>query len=332
MLKCIYCKINKNPNDFNNREHIIPQAFGHFQPKNLILNDRESKDKTVCNNCNAKFGRELEIYLANDSYEGYILRSKFQGKTSKQKRRSRIVLRIAEGDYKGVYVELSENQTLELSPQIGLQRKNDTWDYFLLDEISNIHINNYNLGKESLRYFAIDDLTQVFKVFNKIGIKFVKEGGLPPPTAAKNVLCKIETIVDEIIHRSIAKIAFNYFAYFNSKEVMLNDKFDGVRNFILNGEGQVPINLSGKPILFDEQKFGRLGHIVTINTNNRGDLISQVSLFNHITYTVLLATQVKNEQLKYGFGHYFDINSKKIIKVYKSTLIIPEIRRYTPGV
>jgi hypothetical protein len=94
MPVCIYCKINKK--SFNKREHVIPQAFGRFQPKNFILNDRKKKDKKVCDDCNAKFGRELEEYLAKDSYEGYVLKTKYSNKNPKKERRHRIVLRIAE--------------------------------------------------------------------------------------------------------------------------------------------------------------------------------------------------------------------------------------------
>ncbi|TID72666.1 HNH endonuclease, partial [Legionella pneumophila] len=81
MAQCIYCKINKS--NFRKREHVLPQSFGRFHPTNFILNDRNKKrDNKVCDDCNDKFGKELELYLGRDSYEGYILRSKYLGKQS----------------------------------------------------------------------------------------------------------------------------------------------------------------------------------------------------------------------------------------------------------
>lgn len=57
---CIYCK---SKDGFFNREHVMPQAFGTFEPEFPVLND------CVCAECNNYFGRTLEFALSRDSTE-----------------------------------------------------------------------------------------------------------------------------------------------------------------------------------------------------------------------------------------------------------------------
>jgi len=49
--KCIYCKRSGIP---FSREHVIPQAFGTFGSKTVVLTD------AVCAECNLRLGRELD--------------------------------------------------------------------------------------------------------------------------------------------------------------------------------------------------------------------------------------------------------------------------------
>lgn len=122
MPTCIYCKMQKS--NFNSREHIIPQAFGRFQPNNFVLNDRQKKDKKVCDDCNIKLGRELDENLAKGSYEGHILRPKFLKKLPREKAlRNDIIIRADTSPLKGAYFKLTPNDTVELLPQIGLRKK-----------------------------------------------------------------------------------------------------------------------------------------------------------------------------------------------------------------
>src|SRR5579871_5991273 len=61
-VQCIYCgeiATRRFPKD-----HVVPRAFGHFKD-NLTLD-------CVCGPCNAYFGRNLELFLAQDSIEGFL--------------------------------------------------------------------------------------------------------------------------------------------------------------------------------------------------------------------------------------------------------------------
>lgn len=311
---CIYCK--KRKYDFKRREHVIPQAFGLFQPINFTLNDRTIKDKTVCDACNEKFGKDLEENLGCESYEGYILRSKFQNKPPRKSARSNIIIRASEGDYKGLYCKLDSNNKMVPLPQIGLKRKEGTWDYFLLDNTDKINKNLYDLSENSLRSFSLDE-ENVRAEFNKLNIKFELKGHLPPPDE-KNILHEIEVSTNKSTFRLMAKIAFNYFSYFNYKYIILNQTFDPIRNYILDSNSSIiaPIRVSDEPILLEDDSSHRLlGHILTINKNNVGDILAQVSLFNYIKYTIMLSESFSHQKLKVGFGHFFNVNNGKILEL-----------------
>jgi HNH endonuclease len=62
MKPCIYCSRN-DPSRFSGREHVIQQAFGTFGANTPTLN-------CVCDNCNAHFARELDQFLARETWEG----------------------------------------------------------------------------------------------------------------------------------------------------------------------------------------------------------------------------------------------------------------------
>jgi HNH endonuclease len=59
---CIYCKDSDKIFD---REHVMPEAFGTFEPDSSVLD-------CVCKECNGYFGRNLEFALSRDSSEAVL--------------------------------------------------------------------------------------------------------------------------------------------------------------------------------------------------------------------------------------------------------------------
>lgn len=55
----IYCK-QDDPTKFKGIEHVVPQAFGKFGPQTPTL-------ECVCDDCNAHFGKNHDIYLARET-------------------------------------------------------------------------------------------------------------------------------------------------------------------------------------------------------------------------------------------------------------------------
>lgn len=317
---------------FNGREHVIPQSFGKFK-QNLILNDKNKRVRKVCDSCNNNFSK-FERWLAKDSYEGYILRKKYLDKTNKKSKNqreyklNRIKIVIQEGDFKGLTVELINGQTINLLPQIGLLNKNGDWDYFLIDTVEKINKETYQLeeNKHCLKSFTFSE-EEAIEQFKKIGINLINTTEFNFSIPTNDVLCEISTNVDIVIKRAIAKIAFNFFSYFNHKKIILDKVFDEVRSFIVNGDNKISISLDDKAILADENNSSsrRLGHMVAIHKDRYDRIIAQVSLFNSMKYTVVLAERCSHLNIV-SAGKFFDLNEMNIHDLHKLSLAIPDIK------
>ena len=330
MPKCIYCKKNKTEESFKNVEHVIPQAFGRFQPDNLVLNSE--KPLKVCDACNNEFSK-FERRLARDTFEGYILRCKFGMKLSTENRK-RVKITIAEGEYRGLHLSLTENCHVKIIPQIGLKNKRGKWEYILIDNINSFCFDRdkYLLTNDSLVAFDLDNDTAK-GAFKKLDITFIPEENFSPAFGENHVKCKIETIIDSIIKRMLSKIAFNYFAYFNFKHILLNSCFDKVRKFILNEDEQVKIEINNTPILRNEPsiRYRRQCHIVIVNKIRNGNLSVQVSLFNHMKYIIYLSENIGSLNVRSDFGHAFNYRNQKIVKLTRQNrIMIPTIKLWTP--
>ena len=93
--RCIYCLKDKDKP--RRVEHVIPQSFGVFK-NNFVLTD------AVCDDCNQFFGDALEISLARDTIEGiqrYDLQVKKPNEFKSLGKRSKLIIRVAEGFFQG---------------------------------------------------------------------------------------------------------------------------------------------------------------------------------------------------------------------------------------
>lgn len=321
MSICIYCKENKEKGLFTNKEHVIPQAFGTFQPKNFILNDKDKKDETVCNDCNKKLGHILEYHMATDSFEGVILRNEFHSKKkSTNQNKKRLTIQINEGNYTGLFVTLNEKMQIELVPQIALRKKDGKWDYFLPHDIDKIKKENYILEfQENCLGAFVMDVFAAKALFQKIGLSFSpSEASLTQWN--KDYACEIKSIMDQTIKRCIAKIAFNYLAYHNCKEFLLESFFDPIRNYILKGGNGVFVRNVNYSLLHDEKNTPsrRVGHIITLDKKNDGSILAHVTLYNQITYAINLTSSFNTlHPFNITIGHIFNIKARGILPLQK---------------
>ena len=323
-MKCIYCIEEKPLTSFTKVEHVILQSFGLFANNFTLIN-------IVCDDCNQYFGDCLEIAMARDTLEG-ASRFKFGLKTPKEfkslGKQSRIMIKIAEGECKGAYAyrEYSEKQgriVIKPIPQIGFLKKEPAeYEYYLLDQIP--HKNDLDKdGFDTKRPRALKalgvDVDTARQVLAEKGIKFEYEGEAgPSENPQEDWLCKVDALIDSTIFRAVAKIAFNYLAFGEGRDFLLDKSFDSSRNFIRHGKkADYPIAIvDNTPILADEPVEGlrRLGHIVTVNwAADRISIVSQVSLFNDATYRVSLATNFSGARRNIRRGHFFNLNSGEIL-------------------
>ncbi len=323
-MKCVYCVEDKPSSSFTKIEHVLPQSFGLFE-NNFTL------AKIVCDDCNQYFGDNFEIFMARDTVEG-AYRFEFGLKDPKEfkslGKRSRMIVKIAEGECKGAYAyrEYSKEQdriVVKPVPQIGfLKNEPPEYEYYPLDQIpsqSYLDEHGFDLkAPRAIRSFGID-VDTARQVLSEKGITFKYQGqGGPSENPKEDVLCKVDILIDSTIWRAVAKMAFNYLAYWEGGDFLLNQSFDPLRGFIRYGKkADYPlVTIDDNPILADEPIEGRrrLGHIITVNwAADRISIVSQISLFNWASYSVSLARTFSGEQRNIRRGHFFNVKSREIL-------------------
>ncbi|GKS57042.1 hypothetical protein YTPLAS18_05690 [Nitrospira sp.] len=318
MFECIYCLERKPASEYKKAEHVIPQSFGKFE-HNLTL------QYLVCDKCNQFFGDVLELALARDTLEGQA-RVNHRIKKAEEFRSpgpsSRLQYTIAEGRFKGAlaflgYDEANGNLTIQPVPQVGFRRKDSgEHRYFRVDDLPDkvsLEKDGYDLeGHQSIRIVGIEMEAVTQKLAVK-GIKFRSHAEVKDQTSS--ILCQLEGSIDDTIRRGVAKIAFNYLARWEGGVFVRNSSFDQIRKFVRYGEkAAYPlVRIDQKAILADEAQWRRLGHLVTVNWSSDGiSIVSQISLFNWLTYSVSLARDHKGERRSLTRGHFFNIANREI--------------------
>lgn len=325
-MQCIYCLEEKSSASFTKGEHVIPESFGKFR-NNFVLH------KTVCDECNQYFGDNLEIDLARDTYEGSIARYDHGIKKPSEfktiGKKSRIKVRVKEGPLKGsyeypVYVPQREKICLEPLPQVGFLRADSSgYDYFLIDEIpSSIFFNNqvHNISNPKGILTIGCDHETAEDALNRKGYYFGPEENHevayihPGPS-------KIYGRNDRKIARAIAKIGFNYLAYCEGAEFVLQNDFNSMRKYIRAGiEPNFPfLRISREAISPDEFLLGYRGkaHIIIAHRYflNISAIFVSLSLFNWAMYTIRLVKDFSDKEKKVLSGHLFNLLNKNIEKI-----------------
>jgi hypothetical protein len=132
---------------------------------------------------------------------------------------------------------------------------------------------------------------------------------------------KVEYVLDHVMARCVAKIAFNYLAWTMGPSFLMNPSFDEIRAYILRGEfgpGQSFFSIRETSILLEEQAGSKVtnGHVMAINWGLVPDqIIGYVSLFNSVPYSVVLSHKYVGLWLDLRVGHHFDVKTKKISRL-----------------
>lgn len=336
-VTCIYCLEDKTQSSFTKVEHVVPQSFGRFKD-NLTLR------RIVCDGCNSYFGANLEIALGRDTYEGglrfeYGLKEPAEFKSFGKK--SRLIMKMQEGEFKGAYAyrEYSEDQggiILKPAPQVGFRKAVDSEiDYYLLDNIppkEYFDQNGYDLDRPgAIRIVPSTHVESIKAVLLEKGFTFKAHKDVNPDDSEPSLLCKIEGAIDDPIYRAVAKIGFNYLAYWQGRKFMLEADFNPTRRFIRYGvKPQCSlIKIREEPILGDEPVYGkrRSGHLLTVDwAADKRSTVAQVSLFNWLTYSVCLARDFLGEHRVIQKGHFFDPYNQQILKLGAK----PKLERFRP--
>jgi hypothetical protein len=325
MWRCIYCVEEKGEERFQKAEHVMPRSFGIFQ-------DSFTLNRVVCDGCNQHFGEKLELVLGRDTYEGHarVAHGVKKPEDFRTLRHRRVTYKLAEGPFAGchAYLEYSEkagNVQLFLFPQVGfLISQANQYEYFLLNDIPTLEAlreKGFKSGDpQSILAVAVESETLKSALAEK-GISFQISGDAIPGGQAQDILTEKSVTIDDTVWRAIAKIAFNYLAYWQGSEFTLHPAFDGIRRYIRYGErsSNTLIEIVHDAILGDEPVEGlrRLGNLVTMNVAIDGvSVFAQVSLLNILTYRILLAPDFP-DQLPSDIkrGHFFDVTTHRIYEL-----------------
>lgn len=324
-MKCIYCLEDKGSNLFT-RDHVLPESFGSFEKNFTLIN-------TVCGVCNEFFGKGIETYLARDTFEGGTLRYETNVKNLSEfksiGKKGQLKIKILEGKYKGAYCyrdcsNKDRNVLIKPCPQIGFLKSSGDYEYYLLDKIPDKHKlnqNEYNLKDIiSIRILACDP-NHAEKILNGKGFDIIILGDSGYPNDFNDkFLCEVEREVDDIIFRAVAKIGFNYLAYWEGADFVIQNSFNPIRNYIRWGEKpEIPLRGMRKGHCFSDERCSnkkRLGHIIAINwENEERSLVARISLFNLMIYFIRLAKDESGRYKNIKRGHFFNIKNRNILEM-----------------
>lgn len=344
-MKCIYC----GRQDVFNREHVIPQFFGTFEPINPTL---KKNDNLVCQNCNSVIFCALETEFKEDSYEGITAQQlnlvnsnsvRIRGVNVKIKSNSG----LGDNFFDEIFPFLKEENkkfVVDLKPQIKVRNYAGESGYqiFLFDALKDIKKNpkKFERVKERIKTtgknnFAIftggdskeDDtqLNEAIALLKEYGITYnEKERKFVPvnPTENKQFEVNMTCTITPNICRFIAKVAFNYFSFCalqDKKHTILYDScFDKIKKFILGDteieRKEIITEVSNDPITYHEKESGNrfVGHIIVFFQEN-GDIFSKITFLGGKVYKVLLG-KAQNDFMNenFGCGHLFSPFDKSI--------------------
>jgi len=333
MAKCIYCL---HENVTFNREHVIPETLGTFEPKNMVLNNK------VCQECNKYFGDNLEPILSNYSYLALLktgiwspLKKRLLGsskgsiETSEALDITLPINNVLDGAH---LIIRTADLKIDLQTQIGFRRERedgryDYYPYSLLIKRPELlrreaeRVKKY--GKDGKSVFAIfhsDELSDIQSLLSKYGINLMdKQTQELPLPKDDTVLAKIVLTINDKVKRGLAKIAFNYFAEITKdilgKDYIYRDIFDALRKYIRYGENIYKINfidILNHNVLADETgkiKINVEGHLLGVSSSG-AEIFGIVYLFKRLPFRVLLGKPKIG--ITINKAHFFNLTTRKI--------------------
>lgn len=299
----------------------MPKAFGHFHD-NLTLS-------CVCYGCNNFFARELELFLTRDSVEA-LLRVRYGLKTksgrSKLGKSNLIVKVISPGDWQGARITVERNAagTALIGnplPQVAFRKHGESdWKWFLEKELDQTRTwERYRTDADTKMVGTPDAVVQrLADKLVELGIVFKKRGAFEKDGG--NVEVFADAILDDIIFRGVAKIALNFLAHLRGSDFVLRSDFDPIRGYIrLGTKPERPHVIVTKfPILRGDDAFYRQtnGHVIVVDWDKANEgIVCLVSLFNHLTYHVVLCADYSGVWHPLSGGRHFNLETLDISEV-----------------
>ncbi len=290
-MKCIYC-FTENESKFDGKEHVIPQAFGTFGNATPTL-------KSVCDECNAYFSKELDHFLARESIEGVTRYQKkmYSGEARQQKEIFFVTPRIPElGDYGGtmVWVDGTTGHIQDPIGQVHIPHTESGEDMVFLEaELEDLDWRQLGLETKGIKIFgSTEEQARLIEKLKIIGIDLKNTTKLLPLDYPAGVPLQVEIHgkIDKRMQRAYAKIIFNFTAKYIGDYEVLKKEWDPARRFIRFGEGLLdyqPINGSFWANETESMRVGDIGYNLTIAGVN-GNMQGSIQMFNLLTHEFIM--------------------------------------------
>ena len=302
---CIYCT-QTDPARFGGVEHVMPQAFGRFGSGTPTLD-------CVCDDCNAFFGRELDQFLARETYEGIsrYRRGQFSSEARPQKRLSLALADAAEsGDFKGLRVSVDGTTGQLLAPDVQFHIHNFTTgkcEVYFLPHIAGLILPESDYGKpgtdsekgtwrSKILAPSRESHDAMVDALQRVGIDFNPGTPFQIPwstetAALPSFLVEITSEIDKPHKRAIAKILMNFAAFHLGCDEARRPRWDFLRRYVRNGEGEIKARLSQQPFWTAQETNELRFRDDSINVrieNLDGNVVGAIQFYNLLTYEMML--------------------------------------------
>lgn len=350
-IPCVYCKkiinaaelhqsfTSASQNEPNKKkksripaEHVIPQLLGLFGKDTMTLNNM------VCAVCNKFFSEKLELTFGRDSVYGILYRSVvgiFINEKSLRHKRKKLTLEVYSPNYGKTLVNLYPDAEHLFKVRIADQ-------FTLLNSTKGVQVNfskNQLPSREQLESLGLPmrpayitflgpEFTpqELSKKTNEIN-KILRKSGIIPksnwgsvnklPSLPNDAPLMFSSQIDDIILRTIAKIAFNYFVYNWGYRLAMSDSFDNIRNYVLYGlrTDYNIVWLTHRSIFshtssLSKEQFGH--HAISVFQDGQR-IIADVLLFNRDSFEVIISNDYPLLSPVFFSKHKFDILKKEIV-------------------
>jgi hypothetical protein len=273
-------------------EHVIPQSFGKFGSATPTLNN-------VCNDCNGYFKKELDEYLARDTYEG--LSRYHNGLMSRQSNKQRgLEITFPDdpvlGDFALAHgwIDGTKNK-IRYRPQVKfLKEGSKSFAFHKLQELGRLDLGKLGYSRTNLRMIATSDEEQaaLIEALKGLGIEYDPRAMLPrgSPNAVGDVIAKIEGRFSERILRAFAKILMNFCAKYTNED-MYGKPWTAARDFIRFDGQPLRARVSDRAFWAFESRYKRLaavGHNLRLSNIDEG-VVGEIQMFNVALHRIMLA-------------------------------------------
>lgn len=290
----------------------------------------------VCGDCNQFFSKKIELHFGRDSifgifYRGYVgLLNDTDFSRSIKHSRKRLETILYHPTYAFLHVNINLHDTNAFQAQIADQfsilnsTKGNRINYRAEKLPHRSYLDSIGLPIQSDRFLFLGSIEEDDKKTIKLN-EILKQNDIKltlgqtkhqPDKLPSDGPLQFASVIDDAIIRTVAKIAFNYLAYFFEPNFILVEHFDEIRNYIRYGL-KTDHNLvmmeyhEVREHLHNLQKemFGQ--HKIALLQDN-SKIIATITLFNRTTFKITLTTSYQFWRTDLNRSNTFHILSKKI--------------------